>query len=329
MASLSASTSHSLKRPSPSDEGSARALKRQRRTISHHHRIQNRPPSQSAAPLDNEVAQSMLLRSLGLALQSAGFEGADTAALESLRAAVDEYLLRLTSAVSRSMLSSRRVQPIPQDYAYALQRDRLSYRDLQPHLRNTTPPSVAWPRIPSPPPEQTSSHSLAFVSSSNGGEKTRASAYVPSHFPPLPGEHTYKATAAFFAREEDPRRIRERVTEEGRLGEEALRRLLAAGASHKRVGGGKLGDGASIQSRRDREELWEQTMDAMTKERRTTGASIAMELDGTDDASPPARGEMMGIVNAERSFWRKGPSRGHRANEVDPDELDPSLGHSR
>src|SRR5947208_14452638 len=57
------------------------------------------------------------------------------------------------SNVSLSMVSSRRSQPIPQDFAFALWKQKLSLSSLEPHLRLSIPPSISQPFLPTPPPE--------------------------------------------------------------------------------------------------------------------------------------------------------------------------------
>ncbi|KAI9823163.1 MAG: hypothetical protein M1832_002606 [Thelocarpon impressellum] len=304
-AQSSSLTPQSLKRPSEGDvePGQGRAPKRQRsrRQATHHHRIQHKQegiPSE-ATSLPDESVQAMLTRSLTLMLKEAGFDGAALTAVESLRADVDEYMTHFTASITQSMHSSRRTHPTPQDFDHALHREGLNYSDLTPHLKPSVSPSVALPPLPLPSREEPERPSLSALEPSLSGTFDRT--FVPPHLPRLPGKHTYKSTAEFSEREKDPRRLRERATEEGRLGEEALRRLLAAGSSWTR---GFAGKGNAPQNARQKrtEEMWEQTLQAMTE---TAGGGV-LEIDLDDKKRGWADAGPGGLVNAERAFWRKG-----------------------
>lgn len=58
-------------------------------------------------------------------------------------------------------------------------------------------------------------------------------AYIPSWMPPLPADHTYRSTAVYSDRTTNPKDIREKILEEGRVVEQALRKLgaMSQGAS--------------------------------------------------------------------------------------------------
>lgn len=140
-------------------------------------------------------------------------------------------------------------------------------------------------------------------------EKLRA--YVPRHFPELPSKHTYKATPEYAEHEQDPRKVREKATEEGRLGEEALRRLVGAGAGQSVQ---EPQQGRKTQNARAvRDQMWMETMQAVTQ-----GAPDGMDLDiesgigkgkQKEGDPPPASsfgyGRLGSAVNAERRYWRK------------------------
>ncbi|KAG7724409.1 hypothetical protein KL933_004913 [Ogataea haglerorum] len=50
--------------------------------------------------------------------------------------------------------------------------------------------------------------------------------YIPSWMPPLPPDHTYRATPKYTAVIEDPIKMREQLVQEARLGEKALHHIL-------------------------------------------------------------------------------------------------------
>ncbi|KAL8953400.1 MAG: hypothetical protein Q9183_007331, partial [Haloplaca sp. 2 TL-2023] len=137
--------------------------------------------------------------------------------------------------VSRSMLSCRRSQATVPDFLPALHVHQLTLRALLPHLE----PPILTPdaRVHLPVErenEETDQYDHDFLGSIlSDALVERSKPYVPRHFPVLPSKHTYKATAEFPVKEEDPRKVRERATAEGRLGEEALRRLVGASTSDR------------------------------------------------------------------------------------------------
>lgn len=220
------------------------------------------------------------------------------------------------------MQSSRRIQPVPQDFEYALKRGHLSTDDLKPYIKASQSTSPIPTLLPSPPPEDEVSRKLPFLNALRGEEGESNRSYVPSHFPDFPSKHTYSATAVFTERDSDPRQIRERAAEDGRHGEEALRKLASAA----------FRDNPTSSSSRDKklwgkraesmETMFERTIKGLTKKlpknshgHSTVGSAMssAMEIDSGAPADADARArskmtwnlELGPIVNCERDFWRR------------------------
>lgn len=227
------------------------------------------------------------------------------------------------------MLSARRIQPIPQDFEHALKRFRLSPDDLLPHLKPAPSDKPTPTLLPSPSPEIEISKTLPFLTALSSEDDFASRPYIPKHFPSFPSKHTYSATAVFIARDNDPRKIRERAAEDGRHGEEALRKLASAAFRDNQTGS----------SGRDKK-LWGRRMDSMEsmfekttkgllkkygKDSHSTLTSSAMEIDSgrPSDADTKSRlklslnMELGPIVNCERDLWRRTPST-RRAEEKTP-----------
>ena len=216
------------------------------------------------------------------------------------------------AAVRQSMLSCRRVDPIPQDFLQALHTHQLSLRSLLPHFDPPVPPERSQYPLQSEPPledEHQQLRSLGLILNDTPGEEIKP--YVPKHFPEFPSKHTYKSTADFPNREVDPRKVRERATEEGRLGEEALRRLVAAGSSRPIYNSQKNQRSDSLRAKK--EEMFMETMAAVTE-----GASEEMDLDadaGSTGKGKQIEGDLTGTTlgigrfrstaNSEKRYWRK------------------------
>ena len=85
----------SLKRPSPSDFELSPSAKRQNQGKRHHHALRySQPLDQTTASIsqDATIIQTLLSRSVGLALDAVGFDGADPVAAESFRAHAEECM---------------------------------------------------------------------------------------------------------------------------------------------------------------------------------------------------------------------------------------------
>ena len=108
-------------------------------------------------------------------------------------------------------------------------------------------------------------------------------------------------------REQDPKKIRERATEEGRLGEEALRRLMDSGlVTHSEGNVSTLA--TKLPLRRRREMLWKSTMEAVaavdssSQQGRNLHDPGGMEIDENCSDNKVHFGS---AINAERMYWRK------------------------
>lgn len=222
-------------------------------------------------------------------------------------------MVNLLTSVRNSMLSSRRTQVIPQDYLQALHEHHLTLSSLVLHLDPPVPSEKSHPPLA---PELTlEDGQLVFFPSFkpilDAKPNSRSSAYIPRHFPTLPGEHTFRTTWDEVNRERDPRKIRERATQEGRLGEEALRRLVGTGAQRaEKDGGSTMQNTADLRKRR--KELWKTTMDVVAQDTRPMPASSrdtnsgTMESLSTSPFALPVKQHLTSAVNSEKSYWRKG-----------------------
>lgn len=228
---------------------------------------------------------------------------------------------RFAAGVRQSMLSCRRTQAIAQDFLQALHTHQLSLRALLPHLRPPVPKRRARIVLPCESPIREEEYDYQFLGTTLGDASVEQGRYyVPEHFPAFPSKHTYKATAEYPDREEDPRKIRERATEEGRLGEEALRRLVSARTADRPS---LARSGQRVQSiRSKRDELWKETMEAASAKYIAEHSRNAndMELDlsehepGLSKTPNSDYGRISSAVNADRKFWRK-PAPTQRSSE--------------
>lgn len=140
--------------------------------------------------------------------------------------------------------------------------------------------------------------------------------YIPKFFPDFPSKDTWHSTAVYTQRERDPRKIRERATEEGVEAEKALRQLMSAGklrSGRRKIGANE--EEGSVRRNNETEEMWEQTMAAILQEdEKAKKSANDMEIDfGSEGAAltKPKQVEAqddgggMLLVNYDRKYWRR------------------------
>ena len=207
------------------------------------------------------------------------------------------------------MLSSRRTRAIPHDFLQALHAHQLTLDSLLPHLDPPVPPSKSQKALEFEVQkiDAQSEHVMSLGHLINGVSERMSSTQVPRHFPVLPSRHAYKATSCFTSHEQDPRKARERATEESRLAEEALRKL--AGTGSNRVLGKESFSKADIRKRGN--DLWKETMEAVTTDKGLAHEnhflydSEQMDVDSRAKDSSIRQDFYGSTVNADRVYWRK------------------------
>ncbi|EEP81241.1 predicted protein [Uncinocarpus reesii 1704] len=336
----------SLKRPSP-DSDHLPTIPAKKQKIEYHrvHRLQsplNVQSLDSAVIADDASVDQLLNMAISISLREAGFDHAEPVALDSFRDGVEEYLLRFLSYIRASMASCRRTQPIPCDFEHALHQQAISLDSLRPYLRTlhkTKQPPVI---LSTPPPDEPVPQTyLPFLGPQlSASDDKQKYSYIPKQFPRLPSRHTYQRTAVYTERETDPRKVREQATEEGRLGEEALRKLTRA-AKESRLTGEEMTEkrlwGRETESMQS---MFEKTLAATLqrqaeegrkhKEMKTHADAAAAVID-FDSAEPvkqktpdllginPQKLEFGPVVNCERVYWRKFTVSGTRRAEQQKD----------
>lgn len=242
----------------------------------------------SGAPLFDDNMRLLLQRSIAMTLQYVGFDTATEEALEGMVSEASEYATTLLRQVTNSMTSSRRAQPIPFDFEYALKEMTLPLSSLEPHLK----PPVNFPILrlhEEPlPTDNISPKSLKKLLGKDlsGEADMKVKSYIPKGFPAFPSKHTYKWTEKAPDHIMDSRKVREEAAKNARQAEEALRRLVKVSKAGKDKEVKRI---ASQDARRkERHELWEKTME-----------SLEGIQSGNDE-------ERCMIVNSEVQFFRQG-----------------------
>lgn len=156
----------------------------------------------------------------------------ESVVLEALRSGVDEFVHNVCAKVQRSMLAGRRTAPIGPDFDAAFYALDVPLPDDQLQAYSTKV-EINRPLLPTPPPEDEFHISHELPEHLLGPELSRQQdlkkfSFNPSSLPPVPSAHTYRDSEVKQRRETDSKKIRERATEEGKLGEQALRKLAGA-----------------------------------------------------------------------------------------------------
>lgn len=214
------------------------------------------------------------------------------------------------AGVRQSMLASRRTQPIAQDYLYTLRACQLSLRTLLPHLDPPVSPSksqVPFSRDEELKDQKTKETKGIEPLLKEAGDETSKS-FLPQHFPSFPSKHTYKSTAQFTNREEDARKIREHATEEGRMGEEALRRLVGQHTWNGEAGSRSTSK-AKKSLKKEREDKWKEAIEAVLcgggTRNRAAHDPGGMEIDWPIPQQRSEKVYLSSTVNADATYWRK------------------------
>ncbi|OKL57973.1 hypothetical protein UA08_06796 [Talaromyces atroroseus] len=329
----------SLKRSSSSSLSPVRdpAIKRQKRHYHHNHKLHKPIQVQLREPalLDDGIVTHLLERSIGQILTSTGYEIAEPTALDAFRQAAEEYFLHLAAFARQAMTASRRIQPIPQDFEFALRRALVSTDELLPHIKpSEEPEKIITTLLPSPPPEEEGNLFNAFtgmpiLSKDLSGEDERQKiSYIPAHFPHFPSKHTYRFTPVYTERETDPRKIRELGMEDSRFGEEALRKLARAAFKDTHAAGSGKGEkrlwGRKHEST---ESMFEKTIRGLTKKGQKPASTAAdgQPIDAQRENKFSLAGlDLAPIVNCERDLWRKS-TKGQQQAEKLPDTKDSAV----
>lgn len=210
----------------------------------HKHSLHYRPPI-AKGPVELGIVQQDLLDKLliesikSICQEQAYKQGIpepyiDSVTLEALRSSADEFIYNLCRKVQRSMHAARRNVPIAPDV------DEAFYALDIPVPSDQLKPYATRPQVnralPTPPPEEEQDEfhrPSGLPEHVLGSELSRQQdlkkfSFNPRTLPPVPSAHTYRDTQVYLQREADTKRIRELATEEGKLGEQALRKLAGA-----------------------------------------------------------------------------------------------------
>lgn len=211
--------------------------KRQKIAYHHKHAIHHQLPSipGEGALLPQELLDKLVIDSVKNIVEEQAYKQfitnpvIESVALEALRNAAEEFVHHACGQIRQRMNAARRTVPIILDFDFAW--------DIPPPLDQLQPYKVKTeinrPLLPTPPPEDEFHNGFELPERLLGPELSRQQDLSKFSFnvktlPPVPSAHTYRDSAVFEDRVTDSKKLRELATDEGKLGEQALRRLAGA-----------------------------------------------------------------------------------------------------
>lgn len=228
-------------------------------------------------------------------------------------------MLHVSNLIQMSMVASRRLLPVAPDVEFAFRANNVRFDSLLPQLKQLTAPEETLKPIPIQSSEITKPSAPVFLGSDLSGSAYRKRcSYVPKNFPDFPSMHTFRETPTFTTRERDPRKVREKATEEGRLGEQALRKLVGSVKADQAESASKALNKRRAKQNMSLNDMFEQTVKSLIQDPtanpsqdKTDSSSDTLGFDDLPNGNTTSRDptiskfEMGPIVNSERIYWRK------------------------
>ncbi|KAI8146266.1 hypothetical protein BJV82DRAFT_601128 [Fennellomyces sp. T-0311] len=172
-------------------------------------------------------------KAISLITREAGFESIQRSALEKLTEVLELYLENLLSASHNYAELSSRTKPNYHDILHSMEESGITLSSLHTYV-NHTRNLGAIPTARETPVRRASSQFLASDDEHDNDDddedhkEPTLPDYVPSHLPKFPSRHSFRQTPVYIHRPDDPQRVRELNSQQSRIVEENLKRLMSA-----------------------------------------------------------------------------------------------------
>lgn len=189
-----------------------------------------REPQRSQSHADS--MQVIFQRSIAAILGSKEVNSTNEA-YEYICMLAEEHLIELCTKLHKVSSVQRRHSPAVTDIAMLLRYAGIRIHDLESQKDLNSRYVDALNQLKFDPTEEpVSEQARPFFDTSSTKSldklvpsRKKQGSHIPSWMPPFPPDHTFMATPQYTKRVTDPRQLREKIVQEGRLAEQALRRV--------------------------------------------------------------------------------------------------------
>ncbi|KAJ8654661.1 hypothetical protein O0I10_009712 [Lichtheimia ornata] len=169
---------------------------------------------------------------VSLLAKNCGFDSIQRSALHTLTETLEDYLENLLAKTHLYAELGNRTRPNYHDVIRSLEESGMQLPELGNYLNQHREDRVHIPLANQKSSIQTE-EKYNFLSSDdeeeeNTEETTSLPEYAPSHMPKFPSRHSFRQTPVYIHRPDDPQRVRELNSQQSRVVEENLKRLMSA-----------------------------------------------------------------------------------------------------
>ncbi|CDS10193.1 hypothetical protein LRAMOSA02869 [Lichtheimia ramosa] len=184
---------------------------------------------------DQDFAFDVNLHAVSLLVKNCGFDSIQRSALYKLTETLEDYLENLLAKTHLYAELGNRTRPNYHDVIRSLEESGLQLSEFGDYLNQHREDRVHIPLAKEKSSIQTE-EKYNFLSSDDEEEdnteeatsSTHLPEYAPSHMPKFPSRHSFRQTPVYIHRPDDPQRVRELNSQQSRVVEENLKRLMSA-----------------------------------------------------------------------------------------------------
>ncbi|ODQ54973.1 hypothetical protein SAICODRAFT_69616 [Saitoella complicata NRRL Y-17804] len=235
------------------------------------------------AALPEELASTIFTHALThIVLSRTEYSSATSGALHTLQSLAEDHILSILDQTMRITNHTRRQRPTLADLERGLRSLGILPSFLEDELLAPPIPPLPLLAQDNTEPFEPERQMLRDPVPVQRGQE------VPDWMPAYPSAHTYLQTPIYPERVTDPRVIREKVSQEARIAEDALRRLIRETNQKPDMNGA---EGVEVVG-----------ADVKKSERKKAWEAVMKEYEGPDGAAPLV---FEGVVNWETEKLRK------------------------
>ncbi|ORY90385.1 hypothetical protein BCR43DRAFT_499223 [Syncephalastrum racemosum] len=173
-------------------------------------------------------------RVISLLAKEAGYDAIQTSALHTLNDRMESYMEKLLQSAHGFAELANRHKPNYYDLTRAFTQSGVQLTSFGEYLQKLKADDHLQRLAPQPEASVKEEEKIPqFLPSDDeeeesDEEESTIPSYVPDHMPKFPSKHSYKQTPVYIRRPDDPQRVRELNSQQSRVVEENLKRLMSA-----------------------------------------------------------------------------------------------------